>query len=348
MLTADSLVQSVNPLEDSGWDARLANLPGATFFHSSAWARVLHETYRFRPAYFILKHEDTVRALVPLMEVNSWLTGRRGVSLPFTDECTPLGEEPAAVRRLFREIAAYGALRGWKYWELRGGISAIGAQPSVSFHGHHLSLAAEPQALLARCDSAVRWAVRKAEQSPLAVSIGHDLGSVRAFHQLVCQTRRRHGLPPQPFKFFENIHRNVLERGHGCVVLARLGDTAAAGSMFFHFGKTVLLKFSASDAVFHHFCPNNLVMWRAIAHHARAGFELLDFGRTSLENKGLRHYKLGWGVTEHRVDYARYHCPTGQFVRSRDDSSGWQNSIFRCLPSFVSRPIGAAAYRHVA
>src|SRR5262249_49785265 len=153
--------------------------------------------------------------------------------------------------------------------------------------------------------------VRKAEQTQLAITITHDLDTVRMFHELVCTTRKRHGLPPQPFRFFENIHRHVLARGQGCVVLARLGGTPVAGSMFLHFGKSVIFNLGASSSAFPHLRPNNLGIGRPIEWPARAGFESLDFGRTSLPNKGLRHFKLGWGTAERRIDYTRYDLRAG-------------------------------------
>src|SRR5690242_11180914 len=81
--------QTVNPLEDSSWDARLAATPGASFFHGTPWIRVLVDTYGFNPVFFV-QGDEAARSIVPLMEVDSWLTGRRGVALPFTDECAPL------------------------------------------------------------------------------------------------------------------------------------------------------------------------------------------------------------------------------------------------------------------
>jgi lipid II:glycine glycyltransferase (peptidoglycan interpeptide bridge formation enzyme) len=194
----------------------------------------------------------------------------------------------------------------------------------------------------------VRWAVRKAELTPLKVTFEHDLDAVRAFHELVCTTRKRHGLPPQPLRFFENIHRHALSSGKGCVVLARLGSTPIAGSMFLHFGKSAIFKFGASDAAFHHLRPNNLVMWRAIEWHARAGFESLDFGRTSIANKGLRHFKIGWGAAERRIDYARFDRRAAAFVTAADHSSGWHNSVFKMVPRALARVLGTFAYKHVA
>jgi hypothetical protein len=368
------VVQRVDPLADDGWDRSLAAVPSHTFFHGAAWARVLRETYGFHPVYFTLSRNPSVsgarlllnekpaspaslplhhplefHALLPVMEVNSWLTGRRGVSLPFTDECAPLCTDADSFGRLFREVLEYSRARAWNYLECRGGKPWFGNAPaSTSFYGHKLDLEAGEIALWARVGGAVRRAVRKAEQSGLTVEFSQDLDAVRIFFRLLCRTRKRHGLPVQPFRFFESIHHNVLSQDQGWVVLARHGQVPVAGSVFFHFGKTAIYKFGASNETFQHLRANNFVMWEAIKWHAQRGFGVLDFGRTSLENEGLRRFKLGWGTQERRIDYFRYDQRKAAFVTARDESSGWHNRIFRMLPVSLSRLIGAASYRHVA
>ncbi len=349
MPVADISIERINPLDDPNWDAAVARLPGASYFHTAGWARVLHETYRFRPIYFVARRDDgSLAAVVPLMEVNSWLTGRRGISLPFTDECEPLGTRADGLDAVLRAVSSYGEARRWKHWELRGGRLALAAPASVSFYGHRLALCADPTRLFARCDSAVRRAVRKAGQSGLNVTFAHDLETTRAFHALLCKTRKRHGVPPQPLRFFENIQHHVLARRQGCIVLARLGPVPVAGAIFFHSGRSALYKFGASDSAYQHLRANNLVMWRAIDWHARVGFESLDFGRTSLTNEGLRRFKLGWGATERRIEYACFDRRAAAFVAGRDRSSGWHTSLLKLLPIAAARLLGAAAYKHVA
>jgi hypothetical protein len=342
-------VQRVNPLEDTQWDARMATYPSATFFHGAAWARVLHDTYGFSPVYFALSEAGHLPALLPMMEVDSWLTGRRGISLPFTDECAPLCSDADSFHRLFHEVRQYAKDRAWKYVEVRGGRTWFGDAPaSTSFWGHRLDLRADEETLFARVEGSVRRAVRKAEQSGLTVEFSQDLEAVRAFHELLCLTRKHHGVPPQPFRFFQNIHRHILTQNHGWVALARHAQVPVAGAVFFHFGASAIYKYGASDDRYQHLRANNLVMWQAIKRYAVQGFSVLDFGRTSLGNEGLRRFKLGWGTTERPIDYVRHDPRTGGFVTAKDESSGWHNRVFRLLPIPISRMIGAAFYRHVA
>ena len=83
-------VEIINPLQFTGWDELLLTQPESTFFHSSHWARVLYDTYGYKPLYFTVRDNDKLSALVPVMEIDSFLTGKRGVSLPFTDFCEPI------------------------------------------------------------------------------------------------------------------------------------------------------------------------------------------------------------------------------------------------------------------
>ena len=217
--------QRVSPLDDPEWDTKLTASSSASFFHSAAWARVLLDTYNFLPTYFIHGEGDGFHSLLPVMEVDSRFTGKRGISLPFTDECEPLSSEGDSFRGLFDEVLDYGRTRGWRYLELRGGKTLFGDVPaSTSFLGHWLDLEKTEAVLWAQLSSSAKRAIKKAEhQRDLNIEFSNNLEAVHTFYDLLCQTRRRHGVPTQPFQFFEQIHRHVLARDRGQLVLARLG-----------------------------------------------------------------------------------------------------------------------------
>ena len=227
-------IRRVDPTADENWDSDLTSCPGATFFHTAAWARTLKCTYNYTPVYFEVRNSGRLEALLPMMEVDSWLTGRRGVSLPFTDQCDPIGADAEIYQRLYREALSYGGARHWKFIECRGGLSLNrAATASVSYRGHRLALTADDSALFEKCSSATRRAVRKAEQSGLSIEFSRSLDAVREFYELFCRNRKRLGVPPQPFKFFSNIQRHVLEENLGWVVLARQGKRLDRGCDLF-------------------------------------------------------------------------------------------------------------------
>jgi len=71
----------VNPLEFRGWDDLVADHPAKSVFHTSAWTRVLVDSYGYRPVYFCMKENGSFLALIPVMEVRQFFDREaRGVS----------------------------------------------------------------------------------------------------------------------------------------------------------------------------------------------------------------------------------------------------------------------------
>ncbi len=224
----------LDPLQRPDWDGLVEAHPRSTVFHGSGWARVLNETYGHVPMYVCRFEGKGLAQVLPVMEVTSRWTGRRGVSLPFTDACGALGGPGADGRTLYVEAMELGRQRRWKYLECRNYDAAWeGSAPSLEFYGHVIDLGVGVDRLFSGLEGAVRRGVRKAEAGGLKVEFGADEESVRTFYKLHCGTRRRHGLPPQPFRFFQSIQRHLLGVGRGFVAIARLGTRPAAAGFFF-------------------------------------------------------------------------------------------------------------------
>lgn len=342
-------VLRTNPSEHSDWDAQLANHPNFSFFHNAAWSKVLTSTYGYAPVYFITREGSQVQSLLPLMEVDSWLTGRRGIALPFTDDCEPLDNDEASFQELFQSAIEFGKSRGWKYVECRGGRKKFeGGQPSLSFWGHRLHLISDLDQLFGSFENRVRGAIKKAAKSSLELEISQSLGAVQNYYQLHCQVRKQHGVPPQSFEFFRNIQQHILARNQGVVVSARHQGKIIASAIYFHTDREAIYKFSASDSAFSQLNANNFVMWEAIKHYVVKGVKTINFGRTSVSNEGLRRYKLGWRTEEYPINYYKFDCRKNAFTTDKDESSGWHNRVFQKLPVFASRIAGEVLYKHWA
>jgi hypothetical protein len=341
--------QPTNPFAELRWDDLLKTHPKCTFFHGIAWATVLRDTYGHVPHYFLAREHDQLVALLPVLEVNSPITGRRGVSLPFTDECPLLTSGSFAPRELLQQAIEFGRGRKWRYFECRGiEESAIGAAPSVSFSGHHLSLAGGEDRLFAGLDSSVRRAIRKSEKAGIQVEMTNTFDAVRAFYALHCKTRKRHGVPPQSFRFFRKIHEHVLSREQGFIAIARLEGRPIAAAVFFHLGSQAIYKYGASDHAFQHLRANDLLMWQAIRACSQGGYSSLHFGRTSSGNEGLRRFKSGFGATEEPIHYFRFDYRRKSFVTNHDRAHGRWTAVFGLLPVPLLRMLGSVTYKHLS
>ena len=346
-------MELVDPVRDASWDEEALGHPGCTAFHTSGWARVLSETYGHRAEYCRITRGGTVVALLPLMNLRSKLSAARGISLPFTDLCGPLvfgGDRESAegvVRAILENAGALAMERGWKYVEFRGdGVAPEGAKRAVSFHGHSVQLEGEAE-MLGRMDGAWRRALRKGERSGLTASTERSREAMLEFYGLHAQTRRHHGLPPQPVSFFLNIQKHMMELGNGFVSVVRQSGRAVAASVFLRHGAKAIYKYGASDRKQLEARPNNLAMWHGMKTLAAEGCETLHLGRTSMGNEGLRRFKLGLGAEESVISYYKYEPRDRTWEAGADHAGGAHNRIFSRMPLAINRLLGTLIYPHL-
>ena len=339
----------IDPGQSQAWAAALAALDPTARFLADQWMPLLAETYGYRPRLATLARGSQLAAALPFIEVASPFTGKRGVSLPFFDHCRSYNPDPADYPALYEAFKQHGHERGWKYLELRGDFRKLnGVAPSLSFYHHIVDLSGGPEAVFARMASSAQRAVRKALKEGVRIEVSQDLSAMRDFFRLQCITRKRHGLPPQPFRFFENLHRRLIATHQGAIITARVEGLAVASSVYLVQGDIVHYKYGASDTHYQNARVNNLIMWTALERYAQQGFAEMHLGRNSLENQGLRRYKLSYGSNEGITNYHRLDLRTNTISQMTDDVYGWHNRIFAALPIPLARLAGSLLYKHIA
>lgn len=338
-------IEILNPIDYVGWDELLASNRECTFFHTSAWAKVLCQTYHYRPLYFTVLDNNKLLALFPIMEVKSMLTGVRGVSLPFTDYCEPINASGIELLDIISFVAEYARKHHWKFIESRGGHYP-GETPSTSVCRHTLDLTLGVAEIFSRFDSSTKRNIKKSRREGVKVNICRSLDAIKKYYRLHCITRKRHALPPQPGAFFRNIYEHVISKNLGFVALAFHGKTNIAGSIFFNFQDKCSYKFGASDYTYQHLRANNLVMWEAIKWYAQNGYRSLCLGRTMLDNTGLRRFKTGWGVDEQIINYYKYDLRRDAFMAKTLHPKKAYRHIFGRMPIPLLRALGYLLYKH--
>ncbi len=348
IFTKFNALEIMDPTVRADWDQIIASSPEHTFFHSSNWTGVLKSSYSYKPLYFTSREGSNVSVSVPLMEVRSLLTGKRGVSIPFTDHCEPIVANEDHFPSILDEILRYGKNAGWKYLELRGGASHLkGVVPYRGYVRHVLRINGEEEILFERLKPATRRNVRRAVDSGVRTIISESATDLRSYYILHCRTHKRHGVPPQPWSFFEAVHKNAIGKGRGFTIIATYEGRPISGAVYLHYGKKAIYKYGASDLRHQHLRAANLVMWEAIRWFSKKGFEELCFGRTDPENAGLIHFKAGWGTQEEPIKYYRYDLKRSAFVKGAPEITGLGQPIFRRMPLPLLRLAGEMLYRHM-
>lgn len=342
------MIRVVNPIEYKNWNDLILTMPNHSFFHTSEWSQVLWKSYRYEPFYFVDFEGEDVQSILPVMGVNSPITGKRGVSLPFSDYCEPLINNANLFQPLLDHIIDFGRKEGWKYLELRGGSNYLNNEPaSESFCGHVIDLTCGTEKLFNRLKASLRRDIRRAERDGIIIEITTSTDSIKRFFYLNCLTRREHGLPPQPYSFFKNFHKTILSSNKGFVATATYKSRIISASVFLLSGKNVIYKYNASDKLFGHLNSNKFAMWTSIDWCCKNGYDNIYLGRTDIGHDGLRRFKNGWNAKEYNISYHKYSFTNHVFKQAETKIPHHLNGIIQRLPISVLQVIGSLLYRHV-
>jgi CelD/BcsL family acetyltransferase involved in cellulose biosynthesis len=330
-------------LGDPRWRGFADAHPERSVFHAAEWSSLLAGTYGYDAFAVIATERGKTIAGAPFLSVGT-LFRRRWSSLPFTDQCAPLGD-PTAIEHFVRALPAQIVRARVASVELRSDLSNVtGELVAVGFH-HELSLQGGTAAVVDRIAPAHLRNVRRAEGHGVEVSIANDDEAMEAFYALHVRTRRRLGIPVQPVRFFRQLSRLLIRPGLGFIATAHLGRQPLAAAVFLYSGSRLIYKYGASDEREWQHRPNDLLFHAVIAKACTWGLTAVDFGRTDDGDLGLRRFKSSWGATETELRY------TNIGKRSRKATGvglGLLGPVIRRSSPVVCRAIGEALYRYSA
>jgi CelD/BcsL family acetyltransferase involved in cellulose biosynthesis len=330
----------LDPRTDGRWEDFVERAEGATMFHHPAWLALLADQYRYEFAASCLVDDGgRLVAGLPWARIESRLTGRRLVALPFSDACRPL-TDGASEDELARAVDEHRRDTELGL-EVRWRMESLGTT-AQRYWRHTLALEPDADAVAKRAKSSIRRGVSKARKERLEFDRRTDAAALDAFYKLHLRTRKHLGAPTQPKRFIDGLGA-LFERGHGFVALVSDAGKPLAAAVFLQLRGHLIYKYGASDRSALRRRPNNLLFAEVIQWACEAGLSELDFGRTDLDQEGLKQFKRGWGAEEIPL----HHTYAGMEVPSADASSVLRLAapVIRYSPPTVGRLLGAL-YRH--
>ena len=309
-------VSVIDPLTDTRWDELLERHPRSSVFHSRGWLEALRRTYGYEPMVLTTTDRGPLEDGVAVCGIRTWFS-RRLVSVPFSDHCEPLVDAPDKMRAILEYLAGEMRKGRWRSIELRprcrtqagGDAQSVWdeapALPRGRYCLHTLDLSPPPERIFDRFHhSSTQRAIRRAEREGLSYEVGASERLLSDFYPLLRQTRRRHGLPPQPMAWFRSLiaclHDNLA------VHLASKDGRPVAGILTLSFKKTMVYKYGGSDATEHRLGGMPFLFWRAIQQAKAQGREELDLGRSDLDQPGLVAFKDHLGAACSTLTYYRW------------------------------------------
>jgi CelD/BcsL family acetyltransferase involved in cellulose biosynthesis len=343
-------VCEIDPLADSRWDELVALHPGSSIFHTRAWLEALRATYGYRPVAYATTRGAQLEEAAVFCRIESWLTGRRLVSLPFSDHCQPLASGGALDAILAHVRGQQQKLR-FRYVEMRPlscdpqQLDDVDFKASERTSFQKIDLHPELPVLFKQMhDSCIRRKIKRAEREGLTYEVGRSEELLLKFRRLLFLTRRRHKLPPQPAAWFRNLAASLGEsmRIH---LLSKNGEPVAS-ILTLHFGQQVTYKYGCSDARFNNLGGTPLLFWKVIQQAKEEGATLLDLGRSDYSDPGLIAFKEHLGAQSTELCYYRYPDPVERAAEA-GRMRGWAGDLLARMPDRALGAVGEVLYRHL-
>ena len=349
-------VYNIDPAVDPRWNKYIEKHPYGCIFHHSTWKNVLDQTFTHLKPYYMIVEDScgTIKGIVPIFSVNSWITGNRLVSLPFTLYCDPLVDSQEAFKQIIDHILGNRIKLHSTYIEIRTRYANDLFKNTYfrKFSGHKnhtLSLDSDLSTIKKSFHrSCIRQRIIRAENSPISIYEAHSSYDLKHFFKLYCNTRKKVGLPPQPYQFFKNMWDELYPQNLMNILIAKYRDQPVSSLLYLKYKQRVHAEFMGNDYHYFNYSPNILLFWQAIQRAKSEGYQFFDFGGSASDNINLITFKRRWGTVEEDISYYYFPNIKGLSVdRSEKRSYRLLTTISSKLPDHLFTFSGELLYRHL-
>ena len=276
---------------ESRWDRFVVENPKGTFFHQTAWKRVIEKTYGYEPLYFYTEQKGQITGIAPAFLVSNWVTGRCLISLPFAvygGVCASDKESESALvshlEYLARELRV-------QHLDLRNRTGEIFSRYHANerYSTFTIPIVPDTNQLYNAFPKDIRYMIRKGEKAGLKTRSG--LEQIGVFYDLLSINLRRLGTPAFPCTLFENLIAEYPGQLDLTVVYS--GTKALSGGLSFFFREWMQPYYVGSLDEAKGLAANNFLWWKLIQIAAETGHSTFDFGR-SKNGSGNFDFKKKW------------------------------------------------------
>lgn len=185
------------------WDNFVLGCHEATFFHRSAWQKVMIDVFRHPTYFFYAERGGEIVGVLPLAHVRSLLFGNALVSLPFTVYAGIAAADAEAVAALEREAQDLARKLGVEHLEFRNVSQRHADWPTQDLYvTFRKEILPEEEANMLAIPRKQRAMVRKGIKNELRSEIDRD---VDRFFALYADNVHRHGTPALPKRYFRTL-----------------------------------------------------------------------------------------------------------------------------------------------
>ncbi|MEW5896857.1 MAG: GNAT family N-acetyltransferase [Nanoarchaeota archaeon] len=268
-------------------------------FHNPAYKKFIEEAFNCEYKILGFLEEDTLKVILPLVEINSLLFGNKIISSAYLEYGGFAGEGrfiPMAVNLIEERYKD-----NYDFLEIRGGLEFFNnisdnilssklIKKSL-YKRFVLQLTGEEE-VWKNVQHSKRKAVNKALRDLEVKEV--PFSDLNTFYSLYCRNMKRFGSPPYSKKYFISFYKNIVDGNLGKVFGAYHQGKLVSALLGFCYLDRVHIIISVADESYREFRPSDAMHWKFIQWACQKGYKYFDFGRVR-EESGQFEYKRKWG-----------------------------------------------------
>ena len=324
------------------WNNYAKKHPRGTFYHLFEWGVFLEEIYpsfKFIPLCVVDDSSDIV-GLVPLIIMRNHNLKKIMVSLPFFSIGGILADSKEVELQIIKAIEEYIKKESLAFVLLKSissSKSLQGASVDRSKSTFILPLNKDHDSVFSGFQKQIRRRIRKGYKSGCHIDMSSDY--FRDFYKIYVINMKRLGSPVHKISFYRSILKKFPKSSN--ILAVKLNNRVIGAQFLIFHGTTVYLPLASSLSEYNKYSPNHLLYWESIKYGCENGYELCDFGRSTV-GSGPYIFKKQWNPVEIPLPY--YFFQEGEKMRTNSVKmySGLEvfSNIWKRMPLNLTKIIG--------
>lgn len=339
-MTDSFTIERLSEKSSEQWDAFVDTHPDSSLYHRAVWRDLITELFGHE-SHYLYARSDTgaVLGVLPLIRLNSRLFGDFVVSMPYFNYGGAIALSAEIEGALMAAASDLADDLGCSHIEFRDSTLRGDNWPvRTDKVTMELMLPESERALWASFGSKLRAQIRRPQKEPVEILLGRE-DLLSKFYAVFSRNMRDLGTPVYPRQLFAWILETFPKQTS--IVVLELRDRPVAVGFLLGFRGRLEIPWASSISEFNRFGVNMLLYWESLKIAIRDGYQVFDFGRSTI-NSGTHRFKKQWGA-EQRQLYWHYWLRPGQRMPQltpRNPKYRLFVEIWKHLPMFLTNSIG--------
>lgn len=333
-------------IDPGAWDDYLERATGASPYQLWGWKDVYESVYGLQTFPIAAYSNGDISGVLPLIYVNSPLTGRYLTSPPGGI----VFENEEASRMLFEQGIKLAEKFDVQYLVIRDSEKQISSSKVSTVDGQCafiLDLEDFADEEFGSLSRKTRQKVNRAHREELKYQIG--IKQMDEFYRVYLQAMRERGTPTQGVDFFKSVLDKFSSRSQLIVIYWK--NEIVGGGFVIDFADTLYCAWSALLQDYYSLYTSYMLFWASIEQALRLEKSTINLGRSTVDS-GPYHFKLQWTkdtVPLYQQYYLNKTSTPPSVGNNRSDSLFYKafTTVWQRLPLNVTEVVGPRLRKRV-